>query len=123
MKYLILDLILAFFILMYACLAVSSMAAAQPISPAQAAEGFTASYNCTGAWARRCQKTPHVITRMYCRKSSVGPGAFACEVRLARRDGSRKPICGAIVIDSGFDVLENDHLFPCADWPKTTVPA
>lgn len=105
-------------------LAVLARTAWATLTPAQAAAGFKGSYNCEGRWATHdCRPTTHRITAMACQVSRAMRGYFDCEIKLVRRHASQKPLCGVIVIDTGFDVIENDHLIPCSTLNKPATTA
>lgn len=97
---------------------VFASSASADISPTQAAAGFTGSYNCDGKWKTPdCAPTIYRVHKMRC-WNSPSRGYFDCFVQIIRRSGGSKPLCGAIVIDTGFDVLTNDHAFACGLWSK-----
>lgn len=79
--------------------------AAASLTPAQVASAFTKEYN--------GEHTPYRILSMTCWRSKVDPRSyFDCYLKIARRDGQSKPMCGVIVTDTAFDVLEN-HIVRC----------
>jgi hypothetical protein len=87
----------------------AASAHAAPINrPQWYGNAFKADYNRES----RTNHFPYVISKIKCWPSHAGRQYFACYATTASTQGGH-PLCGAIVIDTSFDVLEN-ALVKCA---------